>query len=121
MADTINQLAQDLEWLGREAPYYASAAAGSDIDLTVDKSHEILRTAEKLERALKGAIRYNPNSLVGVEYPLEAILDSVAELLVAIDEIKAAALAADRDLPFKVKEFSRMIDNTFGPIRAEAA
>jgi len=121
MADTIIQLAQDLEWLGREAPYFATGVAGPHTDLTVDKSKEILRTAEKLERELKTAIRYNPNSLVGVDYPLESILDSIAELLAAIAEIKASALAADRDLPVNVKEFSRMIENTFGPMRAEAA
>jgi len=121
MADTIIQLAQDLEWLGREAPYFASSAPGPLGDSTVDKPHEILRTAEKLERELKSAIRYNPHSLVGVDYPLESILDSIAELLAAIAEIKAAALAADRDLPAKVKNFSRMIENTFGPMGAEAA
>jgi hypothetical protein len=121
MADTITQLAHDLEWLSREAPYFASGAAGPQTDLTVDKPHEILRTAEKLERQLKSAVRYNPNSLVGVDYPLESILDSIAELLEAIAEIKAAALAADRDLPAKAKHFRSMIENTFGPIGAEAA
>ena len=121
MANPITQLAQDLEWLGREAPYFAGAAPGPLADSTVDKPHEILRTAEKLERELKSAIRYNPNSLVGVDYPLESILDSIAELLTAIAEIKAAALAADRDLPAKVRQLTRMIENTFGPMGAEAA
>jgi len=121
MANPITQLAQDLEWLGREAPYFATGTAGVDTALTVDKSHEILRTVEKLDRELKSAIRYNPRSLVGVDYPLEAILESVAELLAALDEIKSCALAADRDLPDKVKHLTRMIDNTFGPMAAEAA
>ena len=121
MADTITQLAQDLEWLSREAPYFASSAPGPLGDSMVDKPHEILRTAEKLERQLKSAVRYNPNSLVGVDYPLESILDSIAELLKAIAEIKASALAADRDLPAKAKQFSRMIENTFGPVGAVAA
>jgi hypothetical protein len=121
MADLITQLAQDLAWLGREAPFFSRSDTESEPDLSLEKQREIVRTAEKIERELKGAIRYNPNSLVDVDYPLEATLDSIAELLAAIEEIKISALAGDRDLPSKVKQFTCMIESTFGPMGAEAA
>jgi hypothetical protein len=121
MADMITQLAQDLEWLGHEAPFYNRNYIGSGPDLSLEKQQEILRTAEKIERELKLAIRYNPNSLVDVDYPLEATLDSIAELLAAIEDIKITALVGNRDLPRKIKQFIHMIESTFGPTGAEAA
>jgi len=119
--DTIAQLAHDLEWLGREAPLYSRGAGLPGAALTIDRQRDILRTAEKLERQLKNAIRYNPNPLVGVDYPLDSILESIADLLAVIEDIKVSALAADRNLPAKVKQFCAMIQNTFGPMGAEAA
>ncbi len=105
------QLAQDLEWLGSEVEYYGSKHAGPDGDVFLEKQREVLTTADKIERELKGAIRFNPTRLVGVDFPLEASLDSITDLLAALEDIKQAAVFAVRELPPKVRSFTIMVQN----------
>ena len=54
---------------------------------------------------------YNPASLVGVEYPLEATLDAVGLQLQALEEIKHCAVYAVHELPARVRAFSRLVEN----------
>ena len=77
-------------------------------------------TADKIERELKSAVRFNPTSLVGVEFPLEETLDSVTTLLTAVEQIKQTAVMAVHNLPTKVRAFTRMV-NTYLETVAEVS
>ena len=76
----ILQLAYELEWLGCELEYYGQKhahqgfpKAGEAWETFLEKQRGVLSTAEKIERELKSAIRFNPKSLVGIDYPLEQV------------------------------------------------
>lgn len=124
MADhKLLQLAQDLEWLGCELEYVGHKhalegfpEAGPAWERFLEKQRGVLTTADKIERELKGAVRFNPTSLVGVEYPLEATLDSITELLTTVEDIKQAAVVAVHELPPKVRNFTRMVDSYLGVV-----
>ena len=66
----------------------------------------------------KSAIRFNPTPLVGVDYPLEATLDSITELLGTVEDIKQAAVLAVHELPAKVRNFTRMVETYLGTVGA---
>ena len=111
------QLAQDLEWLGCELEHYGHQHAvlgypqsGPSWDAFRDQQRGVLVTADKIERELKSAVRYNPSRLVGVEYPLDEALDSIAALLGAVEEIKHCSVFAVQVIPFRVRGFTRMIE-----------
>ncbi len=120
------QLAQDLEWLGCELEYLGQKHAllgfpnsGEAWMTFIDKQRGVLVTADKVERELKDAVRFNPTSLVGVEFPLEETLDSVSDLISAVEDIKETAVNAVQYLPTKVRKFTRMVDDyldTPGPL-----
>jgi hypothetical protein len=110
------RLAQDLEWLGVELEHYGHLhamegypQAGPTWATFREKQRGVLETANKLERELKNAVRFNPSRLVGVEYPIEAALDSVTLLLSAVEDIKQSAASAVNELPSKVREFTGMV------------
>jgi hypothetical protein len=110
-------LAQDLEWLGCELEYYGHKhamegypEAGSTWDSFCEKRRGVLTTADKIERELKSAVRFNPLRLVGVEYPLQETFDSIAALLAAVEEIKQCAVLAVHELPPQVRGFTRMVE-----------
>jgi hypothetical protein len=110
------QLAQELEWLGCELEHYGHEhamagfpEAGVTWDAFCEKQRGVLVTADKIERELKNAVRYNPSRLVGVEYPLDETLDSVAALLGAVEEIKHCSVFAVHVIPSRVRGFTRMI------------
>ena len=116
-APTLLQLAQDLEWLGCELEYYGHRhalegfpEAGPNWDAFREKQRGVLTTADKIGRELKSAVRYNPTRLVGVDYPIAETLDSIADLLGAVEEIKQSAVFAVQELPPKVRGFTRMIE-----------
>jgi hypothetical protein len=119
MADAaLLQLVQDLEWLGCELEYCGHKHAmeafpevGPTWDTFREKQRGVLTTADKLERELKNAVRFNPTRLVGVDYPLAETLDSITDLLAAVEDIKASAVFAVQELPPKVRAFARMIEN----------
>jgi len=107
------QLAQELEWLGCKVGHYGAETSGPAADILHERQRELLATADKVERELKDAIRFNLSTLVGVEYySLEQAFDSIARLLVAVEDIKqsAAALPAP-ELPPKVRQFSRLVED----------
>lgn len=84
--------------------------SGPSWDTFSEKQRGVLVTAEKVERALKNAVRYNPSRLVGVEYPLDEALDSVAALLEAVEEIKHCSVFAVQVLPSRVRALTKMIE-----------
>lgn len=111
------QLAQELEWLGCELEHYGQQHAergypqsGPIWETFCDKQRGVLVTADKIERELKNAIRYNPSGLMGVEYPLDETFDSIAELLEEVEEIKHCTVYAVHLIPPKVRTFTKMID-----------
>jgi hypothetical protein len=113
----ILQLAYELEWLGCELEYYGQKHAlqgfpnaGEAWAIFLEKQRGLLSTAEKIERELKAAVRFNPQSLVGVDYPLEQALDNLSALMTAVEEIKQTAVFAVHDLPNKVRAFTRMVN-----------
>jgi len=111
------QLAQTLEWLGCELEFYGHQHAeqgfpelGPIWDTFCEKQRGVLVTADKIERELKNAVRYNPAILVGLEYPLEETLESITALLGAVEEIKQFSVFAVEALPSRVRAFTKMIE-----------
>ncbi len=118
---TIVQLAQDLEWLGCELEYFGHKHAmegfpgsGDEWDSFLEKQRGVLATADKIDRELKGAVRFNPTSLVGVDFPIDAALESVGNLLAAVEEIKQSAVFEVHALPPQVRKFCRLVTEQFG-------
>src|SRR5690348_11089312 len=118
---TLLHLAQDLEWLGCELEYCGKKHAhegfpgsGPTWDAFLEKQRGVLTTADKVERELKGLVKFNPTRLVGVNFPLAAALDAITELLAAVDEIKVCAQVAVHDLPVKVRGFTKMVTTYLG-------
>ncbi len=117
MADQpLLHLAQDLEWLGCELEYLGKKhalegfpEAGPTWDTFLEKQRGVLATADKVERELKGLVRFNPTDLVGVNFPLSAALDSVSELIGAVEDIKICSRMAVQELPTKVRSFTKMV------------
>ena len=112
------QLAKDLEWLAGELEYYGHRHAmegfphaGPNWDTFLEKQKSVLRTADKIDRELKTAISFNPEKLVGVEYPLEETLDSITTQLAAVEEIKRTAVYAVQDLPSKARAFTQVVES----------
>jgi len=112
------QLAQDLEWLGCELEHYGHQHAvlgrpesGPVWDTFCEKRRGVLVTADKIERELKNAVRYNRSGLIGLEYPLNDTFDSIAILLGALEEIKHCTVHAVQVIPSKVRTFTKMIDD----------
>ncbi len=115
------QFAQELEWLGCELEHYGHKhalegfpGAGATWDAFLEKQRGVLVTSDKIDRELKNAVRFNPSRLVGIDYPLEATLDTVTELLTAVEDIRQAAVIAVHDLPFKVRSFTQMVESYTG-------
>jgi len=111
------QLAQDLEWLGCEEEHFGHKHAlegypevGPSWAAFLEKQRSVLATADKLERELKNAVRYDPGALVGVAYPLDEALDAVGALLTMVEAVKEAAVFAVHQLPPLVRNFTRLIE-----------
>jgi len=84
--------------------------SGSSWDTFCEKQRGVLVTADKIERELKSTVRYNPSQLVGVEYPLDETLDSIAALLGAVEEIKHCSVFAVQVIPSHVRAFTKIIE-----------
>jgi uncharacterized protein (UPF0128 family) len=108
--ERLLKLAQQLEWLGCEASFYAQRRDAMSVDAFLAKQRELLATADKIERELKGAVRFNLTSLVGLEYPLEWTLDSITDMLAGVEDIRQCALGAIDELPPKVREFTHLVE-----------
>jgi hypothetical protein len=121
----ILQLAYELEWLGCELEFCGHKHAlqgfpntGEAWTTFLEKQRGVLTTADKLQRELKAAVRFNPTSLVGVEFPLQETLDNVSELMAAVEDIKETAVLAVHNLPTKVRGFTRMVKNYLDTVGA---
>ena len=108
--ERLLQLAQQLEWLGCEAAFYAQKRDEMSAEAFLEKQRELLATADKIERELKTTVRFNLTSLVGVEYPLEWTLDSITDMLAGVADIRQCALGAIDELPPKVRQFTHLVE-----------
>lgn len=115
------QLAQDLEWLGCELEHYGHRHAmegfpgsGPSWDTFCEKQRGVQVTADKIERELKNAVRYNPSGLMGVDFPLDETLDSIGALLGAVEEIKHCSVFDVQVVPSKVRTYTKMIEGYLG-------
>ena len=122
-APNLHHLAHDLEWLGCELEYLGHKHAlegfperGPTWETFKEKQDGVMRTADKIEHELKDSVRYNPARLVGIAFPLEQTLNSVTDLLVAVEEIKHAAEFSVNELPGMVRNFTRLADAYLGAI-----
>ena len=111
------QLAQDLEWLGCELEYQGKKHAlegfpgqGPTWETFERMQDGVKATADKLERELKASISFNPTSVAGIEYPLDAALDAIGVQLSAVEDIRQTAEFAVHDLPNKVRAFAKMVE-----------
>ncbi len=81
----------------------------------LQKQQGVLRTADKVERELKSVLRFNPESLVaGVQFEVSSALNSIANLLLAVENIKHTAAFAVDELPVKVRNFTEMVETYLG-------
>lgn len=113
----ILKLAQDLEWLGCELEHLGHKHAlegfpesGATWDLFCEKQRGLLATTAKIERELKNLVRFNPTRLVGVDYPISRSLDSITNLLRAVETIRQAAGFSVQKLPPLVRNFTKMVE-----------
>ena len=115
--------------LGQELNWQALELRRSDSDLEAHVGHEaihdsqrrVLATADKIQRELLSSVRFDPLRLVGVGGPIGATLDSVSELLVAIDAVRHNALTRANELPSSVKSLQGLLQgfcNDGAPVAA---
>ncbi|HZO99552.1 MAG TPA: hypothetical protein VFD30_04595 [Terriglobia bacterium] len=121
------RLAQDLEWLGCELEFHGHKHAlegfpesGPTWETFREKQRGVLLTCDKIEHELESAIRYNPASLVGMDFPLAATLDTITDLLAKVEDIKQAAVFQVHLLPDMVRAFTRLIEQYLASIGALA-
>jgi len=111
------RLTRNLEWLGCELEYQGKKhahegfpEAGATWEGFVHMQEGVVSTIDKLERELKGSVKYNPTSLVGVDYPLDAALEAISVQLAALEDIRNCAEYSVHELPAKVRGFTRMVE-----------
>lgn len=109
--ERLLQFAQELESLSFDASFYAQKRDAWAADALLEKQRELLATVDKVERELKGAVRFNLTALVGIAFPLESTLDSIAELLAGVEEIRESAVSGAEDLSPKVHQFTRLVED----------
>jgi len=119
LTGTLLKLAQELEWVGVELEFYGKQHAlagfpegGPTWDTFLEKQRGVFATADKIERELKGLVRFNPTTLMkGIDFPLAATFESIGELLSAVEEIKQSSQSAVHELPSRVRDFTKRVNN----------
>jgi hypothetical protein len=117
------QLGQELDWqvlqlrrAGSEAPTeiamedaFGPAIDNPPAETLIERQRAVIATADKIQRELLSTVRFDPLRLVGVGGPIAATLDSVADLIVAIDEIRRDATSNIGGLPSTVRSFQGLL------------
>jgi hypothetical protein len=117
------QLGQELDWQAlelRRSDLEMEGAAG-DQEPIRDSQRRVIATADKIQRELLASVRFDPLRLVGVGGPIGATLDSVSELLVAIDAVRQNALTRANELPSSVRSLQGLLQgfcNDGAPVAA---
>ena len=120
------QLGRELDWqvlqlrrASSEAPDEIAPTAPDDVldpamddpvaETLVERRQAVIATADKIQRELLSTVRFDPLRLVGVGGPIAATLDALADLVVAIDEIRRAATSNIGGLPTTVRSFQGLL------------
>ncbi|HXJ92468.1 MAG TPA: hypothetical protein VMT20_06255 [Terriglobia bacterium] len=121
------QLGQELEWqvlqlrrAGSEAQVESGAedglgpaiddpSAGTISEALVEQQRTVIATADKIQREILSTVRFDPLRLVGVGGPIAETLDSVADLIVALDEIRCDATRNVGGLPHTVRSLQGLL------------
>jgi hypothetical protein len=117
------ELGQQLEWqvlqlrgagLGTHAEAALEDSFGPAIDdpateALLERQRAVIATADKIQRELLSTVRFDPLRLVGVGGPIAETLESVADLIVAIDEIRRDATSNIGGLPSTVRSFQGLL------------
>ncbi|HEV2378312.1 MAG TPA: hypothetical protein VG206_00795 [Terriglobia bacterium] len=117
------QLGQELDWQAlelRRSDLEMEGPAG-DLEAIRDSQRRVIATADKIQRELLASVRFDPLRLVGVGGPIGATLDSVSELLVAIDAVRQNALTRANELPSSVRSLQGLLQgfcNDGAPVAA---
>jgi len=116
------QLGQELDWQALELRRSdLDTEASGDQAAVQDGQRRVLATVDKIQRELLSSVRFDPLRLVGVGGPIGATLDSVSELLVAIDAVRQNALGRTNELPSSVKSLQGLLQgfcNDGAPVAA---
>lgn len=105
------QLAQELDWQAlelRRSGLEMEVHGGCE-ETTQENTRRVIATADKIQRELLASVRFDPLRLVGVGGPIAATLDSVSELLVAIDAVRQNAITRASDLPSSVRSLQGLL------------
>ena len=121
------QLGQELEWqvlqlrrADSEAPAQTGAepaygpaiddpSAGTISETMRELQRTVIATADKIQREILATVRFDPLRLVGVGGPIAETLNSVADLIVALDEIRCDATRNVGGLPNTVRSFQGLL------------
>lgn len=105
------QLAQELDWQAMDLRRTGEGLiSGPGADQAVEtRQRSVLATADKIQRELLSTVRFDPLRLVGVGGPIDETLDSLAELLVALDKIRQDAADGTSTLPSTVRSFQGLL------------
>ena len=117
------QLGQELDWqvlqLRRANPQAVIETAAEDSfgpasddpssETMIERQRAVIATADKIQRELLATVRFDPLRLVGVGGPIAATLETLAELIVAIDEIRRDATSNIAGLPSTVRSFQGLL------------
>jgi hypothetical protein len=117
------QLGQELDWQAIELRRsdLELEAHGGDQETIQEKQRRVIATADKIQRELLTSVRFDPLRLVGVGGPIGTTLDSVSDLLVAIDTVRQNALARANELPSSVRSLQGLLQgfcNDGAPVAA---
>jgi hypothetical protein len=104
------QLAQELDWQVMDLNHTGERLDSGARDEAVEtRQKTVLVTADKIQRELLASVRFDPLRLVGVGGPISDTLDSLAELLLALDKIRQETNGGVGSLPSTVRSFQGLL------------
>jgi hypothetical protein len=95
------QLAQELDWQAMDLRHAGEGLYSGPAEAVEARQRGVLATADKIQRELL--------RLVGVGGPISDTLDSLAELLLALDKVRQEATGSAGSLPSTVRSFQGLL------------
>jgi hypothetical protein len=103
------QLAQELDWQAMDLRHAGERLYSGPAEAVEARQRGVLATADKIQRELLATVRFDPLRLVGVGGPISDTLDSLAELLLALDKVRQEATGSAGSLPSTVRSFQGLL------------
>ncbi len=103
------QLAQELDWQAMDLNRAGERLGAATDEAIESRQRGVLATADKIQRELLASVRFDPLRLVGVGGPISDTLDSLGELLLALDKIRQEASGGVNSLPSTVRSFQGLL------------